>query len=39
MVTADDLTLSGRHTIQYTDHVSYNYILKTYMILLTNVTQ
>lgn len=35
MVTEDDLTSGGG---QYTDPVSQNYILKTYIVLLTNVT-
>ena len=38
MVTEDDLTLGGGHTMQYTDHVSQNYTTETYIILLTNVT-
>ena len=38
MVTGEDLTLSGGHTVQYTDFVSYKCTLETYMILVTNVT-
>ena len=38
MVTEDDLTLGGGHTIQYTDHVSQKSIVEIYVILLTNVT-
>ena len=38
MVTKDDLTLVGGHTMQFEDHVSQNYTLDTYTILLTNVT-
>ena len=34
MVTEDDLTLSGGHTMQYTYHVSQKCILENYMILL-----
>ena len=37
MVT-EDLTLSGGHTMQFTDDVSQNYTLETCMIALTNVT-
>ena len=33
-----DLTLGGKHTIQYTDDVLQNCIAETYIILLTNVT-
>ena len=33
-----DLTLGGEHTMQYTDGVLQNCTLKTYMILLTNIT-
>ena len=33
-----DLTLGGGHTIQYTDDALQNYILETYIILLTNAT-
>ena len=39
MVTQGDLTLGGEHTMQYTDDVSQNCTLGTYIILLTNVTQ
>ena len=38
MWTEDDLTWGGGHTTQYTDHVSQNCTLETYMILLTNIT-
>ena len=38
MVTEDDLTVGGGHTMQYTGHVSYKCTLETHMILLTNVT-
>ena len=38
MVMEDDLILSGGHTMQYTDDVSQNCALETYVILLTNVT-
>lgn len=37
MVT-EDLSLGRKHTMQYTDDVSYNYILETYITLLNNVT-
>ena len=37
MVTEDDLTLDGGHTIQYTDHTSQKCTLETYVILSTNV--
>ena len=37
-VTEDGMTLGDGHTIQYTDHVSYQCALETCMILLTNVT-
>ena len=33
----DDLTLGGRHTMQYTDDVLQNSTVETYVILLTNV--
>ena len=33
-----DLILGGEHTIQYTDDALWNYIPKTCIILLTNVT-
>ena len=39
MGTKGDLTWGGKHTIQYIDDVLQNYTLKTYIILLTNVTQ
>ena len=38
MVTEEDMTLGGGHTLQYTDHVSQNCTLETYIILLTNAT-
>ena len=38
MVMEDDLTLSGGHTVQYTDLVLQKCAVETYMILLTNVT-
>lgn len=38
MVTEEDLTLGGGHTVQYTDNVSQNCTLKTYIILLSNIT-
>ena len=34
----EDVTLCGGHTVQYTDEVSQNCALKTYITLLTNVT-
>ena len=37
-VTEGDLTLAGRHAMQYTGHVSQKCTLETYIILLTNVT-
>ena len=37
MVTEDDLTLGGGHTLQCTGHVSQKYMLETYIILLINV--
>ena len=36
MVTGD-LTLGGKHTVQYIDDVLQNCTLETYTILLTNV--
>ena len=36
MVTEDDLTLDGGHTIQYTNHASQKCTLETYVILSTN---
>ena len=33
----DDLTLSGGHTMPYTDHVSQRCTLEAYMIILTYV--
>ena len=38
MMMEDDLTLSGGHTVQYTDLVLQKCAVETYMILLTNVT-
>ena len=38
MVMEGDLTLGGKHTMQYTDGVQQNCTLKTYIILLPNVT-
>ena len=38
IVMEGDLTLGGKHTMQYTDDLFCNYKLKTYIILLTNVT-
>ena len=38
MVTEDDLTLGGRLTVQYTDHVPQKCMLETCIILLTSVT-
>ena len=38
LVTEDDLTLGGGHTMQCIDHVSQKCILEIYIILLTNVT-
>ena len=35
----EDLTLGGKHTMQYTDDVLWNCTLETYIILGTNVTQ
>ena len=37
MVMKGDLTLSGKHTIQYTDAIFQNCTLETYLTLLTNV--
>ena len=34
----EDLSLSGGHAKQYANRVSQNYILETYIILLTNIT-
>ena len=39
MVMERDLTLGGKHTMQYTDDVLWNCTLETYIILGTNVTQ
>ena len=39
MVTKEDVTLGGGHAMQYTDDVSWNCMLETYINLLTNVTQ
>ena len=36
MVSEDDLTLGGGHTVQYIDHISQKCTLETYIILLTN---
>ena len=33
----EDLTWGSEHTIQYTDNVSQNYTLETYIISLSNV--
>ena len=38
MVTQEDLTLGGGYTMRYTEDVSQNCTLKTYTILLTNIT-
>ena len=38
MVTEGNLTLDGKHTMQYTCAVLQNSILETHIILLTNVT-
>ena len=38
MVMDRDLTWGGKHTIQYADDVLQNCVVKTYIILLTNVT-
>ena len=38
MATEGDLTLGGKHTIQYTDDVLQNCTLETDIILLTNLT-
>ena len=37
MMMEDKFTVSGRHTIQYTDQVSQKCTPETYMILLTNI--
>ena len=37
-MTKGDLTLDGKHTMQYTDDVSQKCMLEIYIILLTNVT-
>lgn len=37
MMTKGNLTLTGRHTMQYSDNISCICILETYM-LLTNIT-
>ena len=37
MLTEDDLTLGGGHTMQYIDDISQNCTLGTYIIVLTNV--
>lgn len=37
-MTEGDLTLGGKHSMQYTDNVSSNCTLETYVILFTNVT-
>ena len=37
MVMTEDLNLGGGHTMQYTDDVSENCILETYIIVLTSV--
>ena len=37
MVMEGDLTLSGEHTMQYTDDVLQNYTPEIYVILITNV--
>ena len=38
MVMERDLTLGGKHTMQYTHDVSQNCTLETYILLLINVT-
>ena len=38
MVMGDDVTLSGEHTMQHTDHVSQNCTFEAYVTLLTNIT-
>ena len=38
LLTQDDLTFGGGHTMQYTDHLSWKYTLETYIVLLNNVT-
>ena len=35
MVMEEDLPLGSEHTMQYTDDVSKNFILETYIIILT----
>ena len=37
MVMTEDLNLGGGHRMQYTDDVSENCILETYIIVLTSV--
>ena len=37
MVVEDDLTLGGRHTMQYAGHVPQMCTLESYIITLTNV--
>ena len=39
MVTEEDLTLGGKHTMQCTDHVSQSCTIETYIILLTIILQ
>lgn len=36
MVVGDDLTLSGGHTMQHTDHESLQGTFEAYMVLLTS---
>ena len=38
MVMEGNLTFDGGHTIKYTDDLSQNCTLETYIIILTNVT-
>ena len=38
MELEETLTLNGGHTMHYTDGVLYNFILGTYIVLLTIVT-
>ena len=38
MVMNGDLTLGGKHTIQYTDDVLQNCTIEIYIILLANIT-
>ena len=38
MVTEGDLTLGGKHTVQYSDDLLQSCTPETYIILLTNVT-